>query len=146
MSWRHYFISFGLVSAFVLIGDPLSKATFIILAVAALLWAIPFYFETHRNRDKEASVTETLLATAWLWIRRIIGFIGGSLFILAGIWGFFVPMGRYSNLDHIYFSTAAVLIGLFCYWVALRGQGYRQVSLKDDSQLHAINRKRYKWK
>lgn len=119
-----------------------------LLAGSSLLWLAavcwPFavwrvwqvFFEERADPEALPTRTELLMASAWLWFRRIVL---GALALLFG------SIGVRGGLEN---DSAALLIGLglaaFSLWVALFGAG-RQSSMLDDRAVHAKRRARYKW-
>ena len=77
MNTPTYFGFLTLVGAGVLYLGGLNTGTFSVFLLAAGLGATPWYFET-RDRNVPPSVPEIVLATVWLWLRRLVCFgIGG---------------------------------------------------------------------
>ena len=114
----------------------------IVVALAmSTIFGLAWYFET---RDREAGPTqvEAILAWLWLWLRLIVGVVGGLLFLglplaivfLKGIGDVGAP--KPGTL------IVSALLGLLCLWVGFAGWSK---SIRRDPQLHAERRKRYGW-
>jgi hypothetical protein len=144
MSKLTYFTFVLVVAAVVLIRNGVTTTTVSVLLVAAALAAIPLYFGT-RDRSLPASSTERVAATAWVWLRRVIGVGVGTLMLVAAI-SFAVadsPPTGWSNrwLGVLLFA----FLGAFFVYVGLVGQGAKRYQWRDDVQLHRQNKRRYRW-
>ncbi|MFG6464349.1 hypothetical protein ACG04Q_22460 [Roseateles sp. DXS20W] len=98
------------------------------------IWEV--FFEDHLDSDVPPGRLEKLLATGWLWFRRIA-------LVCAAI--FFGYVGIRGGLEN---ESVALLVGLvlcaLSLWVAVFGGG-KQKSLSDDHEIHQRRRARYKW-
>ena len=107
------------------------------------LVALVSYFQ---SRSERATIAETLIATVWLAIRRIICF-SVSLLCAAGV----VLLSRQiisGNVTLIYFVGVATLIavGYIAYHCGRFGAGNRYLDFNDDKSAHNERRKRYGWR
>lgn len=105
---------------------------------------MPFYFAS--KRSGVPTVTETVIATVWLWFRRLMCWLGALGFAVVGV--SLVATGRMSNglLETVGAPLFCALMAMFLFYIGLVGQGNNQAQFKDDIQLHGENKKRYKWK
>lgn len=115
----------------------LSPGTMVAVLVWAILAAIPWYFGT-RNRSTEPSRLERILASLWVWFRRIIGVGAGALFLWAG-WD--IAWSTDSRL----MGGVLALLGFGCIYFGIVGQGWNSTDWRDDVDLHQDNKRRYKW-
>lgn len=114
-----------------------------VLAIAALVLALPWYFGT-RDRSKPATQIERALARCWLWFRRLVcGGISLLLFFFA-----FAPLIVESKLElswsNFFWVVGFSLVGLV---VALIGIfGYGGAYYGDNAgalKMYRENKKRY---
>lgn len=110
----------------------------------ALLAAIPWYFGT-RDRTRPPSQVEKVLATLWVWLRRLVGFtVGGALMIGAFSTATSNPAGK--SLTDIWLAVLALIAGgIFIFYLGFFGQGPKRSELGDDIRLHSENKRRYRW-
>ena len=120
-----------------------ATTTWIAVACCALLAAIPWYFGT-RDRAKAPTATERVAATMWVWLRRFVGVSAGLLMIAAGVHS--ALAGEPGRNFRDWLGTAFVIVmGLFCLYVGIIGQGAKQFQWQDDLRLHKQNKQRFRW-
>jgi hypothetical protein len=117
-----------------------------VLAIAAVLLAIPWYLST-RDRSKPPSSAERVVASGWVWFRRIVCFGIGVLcfhfasapwaFGLKGkpIWDAFLWTGGFLAV-----GVVVVALGVFGYGARYYGDN------RGAGKLHSDNKKRYGWR
>ena len=145
MTWPIYCVAVCILWAYFGFAKGLDAPMVTILSVASLLLAIPTYFETRRARSPDASRAERVLATIWLWLRRIIGGIGAAFFFAIAISSFVMPPSGASAEGRIVMPLVILGLGVFFLWVAWVGQGNKQHRFDDDWKLHRANVARF-WK
>jgi drug/metabolite transporter (DMT)-like permease len=104
-------------------------------------WGIDYYFRSRKS--EEPSKTEKNIANSWLAFRRLVCFVGAFVFLGAALTMSGPPSA--SLLENILVRLVLGVLGLFCIWVSVYGQGMNRYSLKDDVDLHKKNKKRYNW-
>jgi hypothetical protein len=114
-----------------------SWAALILSVGMTTLMCIPMYFQSRRS--KAPTQAETFFATAWLWLRRVLGWLLALMFLVASFSAAF--SGR-NLVPAVVFFVLAAAMGYFG-WV---GQGPSRGQMKDDIKLHKENKERYKWK
>ena len=144
MNTPTYFGFLTLVGVGVFYFGGVNVGTFSVFLFAAGLGAIPWYFET-RDRSAPPSVPEIVLATVWLWLRRLVGFGMGGYFWF-GAFTTVISNPQKKSFDDMWITALALAAGglLFLYLGSF-GQGHERSELKDDIRLHAENKKRYRW-
>lgn len=125
------------------------KAVFGFCFVAVFI-GISWYF--YSRRGKPPSAAETTAATAWLLVRRLVGFAGAAAFIFMSAMIGFTLYHRVNEIP-LAEALAAAASALFCLglaglcvWVAIFGQGERRGEWRDDVALHNENKRRYRWR
>jgi hypothetical protein len=135
-----------LIVAALLILVPVIRVVFGYGTPVQLLWApVGFWcvwqalFEDRLDGNTAPSVTERVIAGAWLWFRRIV---------LGTVALGFLCIAAYGTLHFKEGDLWVILIvaglGCFALWVALFGAGRHQ-SMSDDLEEHLRRRRRYKW-
>lgn len=107
---------------------------------------ISWYF--HSCRSSQPSTIETTIATAWLFVRRLVGFIGAVFFLFASVMVAFALFPQAAQLSILYRLGAAALFLVasgFCISVAIFGHE-RRSSLGVDIARHHENKRRYRWR
>ena len=139
-----YLAFFVLLALVAFLKGGLNSSTVYGFLLLAVVTAIPLYFGT-RDRQKPASTFETILATVWLWLRRLVCFTFGAG-LLFGAYSTVKsnPLGVPSS--DVWLATAALTTGgLFGLYLGVFGQGTNRSELRDDIRLHSENKKRYRW-
>jgi hypothetical protein len=82
---------------------------------------------------------------------RLILWLFVAAIAAGAVWGLFYgsplnPELILSFSERLAVSAVLLLIGAFCAWVGIFGQGNQRNSLKDDVALHRENQKRYGWR
>ena len=134
----------GIMSLMFFAKDGFSSKSITGVVIVATIAAIPWYFGT-RNRSAAPSRLEVVLATIWVWFRRLIGVIAGSFFLF-GAWKA-ATADTWGNGAASPWVAAVVLtgFGLFSLYLGLVGQGHERTAWRDDVALHQSNKRRYKW-
>ncbi len=91
-----------------------------------------------RDLNRPAGRLETVMASCWLWFRRIVSATVGGLVLVAAIWGT-LSGADWRMLGGLYF------LALFILYVGWFGQGNSRAHFNDDVALHRQNRRRYRW-
>ena len=144
MNTKGFFAFVALTTLLLFYKQGVSRGSIVAVLVVATLAAIPWYFGT-RDRSAEPSAFERVFATLWLWFRRVVGIGVGVLFLWAG-WGI-AHSGATSSktMSPFVAGTLVALIGLFCIYIGIIGQGWNRADWRDDVALHRHNKRRYKW-
>lgn len=116
-----------------------------VLVVFLMLAAIPWYFGT-RDRSLPPSRLELMLATMWVWFRRILGLTTGVLMTVAGGIAVFSESGAAVPPNRWIGSGFLILLGLCVVYFGFVGQGPRRLDWRDDVALHKENKRRYRWR
>ena len=144
MNTLTYFALLSLIGVVAFWRGGANSGTFLLLLMVAVLAAIPWYFGT-RDRTKPPSHVEKVLATIWVWLRRLVGFtVGGALMVGAFSTATSNPDGK-SPTDIWIAAVALVAGGIFFFYLGLFGQGDKKSELRDDLRLHSENKRRYRW-
>ena len=139
------FVAFALILATaVLLKNGVTGTSIGIVVAFLALAAIPWYFGT-RNRSADPSRTERVLATVWVWFRRIAGFTVGGLMILGAAFMAFSEAGVKEGPSRWSVAGGLFLFGLFLIYFGIIGQGTRRYDWRDDVELHKANKRRYRW-
>ena len=123
-----------------------ARAAFVLASVTTCVLFVT-YFSSRAHRP--AGRTESVMATAWLFVRRMVGFLGAATLIAgAVVVGFAVTpvLESVSLLLRVLLALVLAAVGCFCAWVGVFGQGADRYSFKDDVALHLANKRRYKWR
>ena len=139
-----YLALIGIISLLLFARDGFSSAGITGVAITAIIAAIPWYFGT-RNRSTSANLLEVVLATLWVWFRRLVGVVAGSFFLF-GAWKA-ATAETWGNGAASPWVAAVVLagFGIFSLYVGIVGQGWNKADWRDDVALHQNNKRRYKW-
>lgn len=144
MNAKTCFALVALLALLLLLEQGVSLGSIVAVLVVATLAAIPWYFGT-RDRSVKPSTLERTLATLWLWFRRIVGIGAGAIFLWAG-WGI-ARSGASDNgaTSPLLDGAFIALLGLFCIYIGIFGQGWNRADWRDDIDLYRHNKRRYKW-
>lgn len=118
-------------------------------ALASVTGCILFVAYLSSRIDRPASRTESVIAAGWLFFRRLVGFLGAASFLSFEVVVGFGMTTALENVSLILRGPLALLlavVGCFCAWVGVFGQGADRNSFKDDMALHLANKRRYKWR
>lgn len=124
------FILFGL-------GHPV-----VLVLVPVGFWALwQAFFEDRLESEVPPSTAERVLATAWVWVRRLV------------LWAIGLPLSAYSAIAVVgapdvrsaFGPLGGLFIGVFAMWVGAFGAG-RAKSTADDLSIHNKRKRRYEWK
>jgi hypothetical protein len=145
MTTAAYFTFALILATLFLFKFGLTGVSVSVLAAFLMLAAIPWYFGT-RNRSSPPSGLERVLASMWVWFRRILGLSMGVLMIVAGAYALFSEVGA-RGLPHRWLAAGLLIfLGLFLMYFAIVGQGHRRHDWRDDVALHKENKRRYRWR
>ena len=144
MNTKTFFAFVALLALLLFLKQGVSLGSIVAVLAVATLAAIPWYFDT-RDRSTEPSALERVLATLWLWFRRIVGISAGVIFLWAG-WGI-ARSGATANdaMSPLLVGPLIALLGLFCIYIGIVGQGWNRADWRDDIDLYRNNKRRYKW-
>ena len=144
MNTKTFFAFVALLALLLFLKQGVSLGSIVAVLVVLALAAIPWYFGT-RDRSTEPSALERVLATLWLWFRRIVGIGAGAIFLWAG-WGV-ARSGATANdaMSPLIVGPLIALLGLFCIYIGIVGQGWNRADWRDDIDLYRHNKRRYKW-
>jgi hypothetical protein len=123
-----------------------ARAAFVFASVTACVLFVT-YFSSRAHRA--AGRTESVVATAWLFVRRTVGFLGAVTLIGGAVvvgFGMSPALESVSLVLRVPLALVLAAVGCFCAWVGVFGQGADRYSFKDDVALHLANRRRYKWR
>lgn len=123
---------------------PFNRTSASIFLIAAFIFSMPFYFASKRSGQPTAA--ETVIATVWLWFRRLVCWFGALGFAAVSVW--LVAKADMSNglFETVGAPLFCAFMAMLLFYVGLVGQGYNRGHWKDDVQLHKENKQRYKWK
>lgn len=122
------------------------EAIFVFTFVAVMI-GIAWFFSSRRTTSP--STLETVAANTWLFVRRLVGFVGAILFLIASVavgFNLFAPAGEQDLLSRVVVALILILASAFCIWVAIYGQGSNRYAWRDDVALHRENKRRYRWR
>ena len=123
-----------------------AQAAFVFASVPAGVLLVT-YLSSHAHRP--ASRTESVIATAWLFFRRMVGFLAAVIFLAGAVaagCGVTPALESVSLVLRVPLALVLVAVGCLCAWVGVFGQGANRYSWKDDVALHSANKRRYKWR
>jgi len=144
MSKLTYLVLVIVVAAALLLRNGPSTAAVSVLLAFAALAAIPLYFAT-RDRSRPASGGERVAATAWVWVRRILG-VGMGLFMLTGAVFMAIADTGPPGLPNRWVGVFLLaFLGAFLVYFGFVGQGAHRYQWRDDVELHGQNKRRYRW-
>ena len=107
---------------------------------------ISWYF--HSCRSGQPFSIEATIATTWLFVRRLVGFIGAVFFLCLAVMVAFALFPQADQISILYRLGAAVFFLLasgFCISVAIFGHE-RRSGLRVDIARHRENKRRYRWR
>lgn len=113
--------------------------------------SIGFVWFLSQGRSKSPSTSESVIASSWLWFRRVVSFSGAVLFLVGAVW-FPIYGNPFRAGEHLTFLEGIVAIlfilalAALCVWVGIFGQGVSPRDWRDDVALHHENRRRYHWR
>ena len=122
------------------------KAIFVFTFVAVMIGISWFFYS---RRSTQPSALETFAANIWLFLRRLVGFVGAIFFLVASVavgFNLFSPALEHSLPSRIGVAIFLLLVSAFCIWVAIFGQGPNHYAWRDDVALHRENKRRYHWR
>lgn len=122
------------------------KAVFVFTFVAIFI-GIAWYF--YSRRSAPPTTFEILAANTWLFVRRLVGFVGALFFLVVSVMVGFALFPRAAELGLLERLGAALFLlmgSFFCIWVAIFGQGPNRYAWRDDIALHNENKRRYRWR
>ncbi len=144
VSTKVFFAFVVLVALMLVLRQGVSLGTIIAAVIVAALAAIPWYFGT-RDRSTEPSLLERILASLWVWFRRIVGIGAGGIFLWAG-WGIAHSKATADQaMSPLLAGGLIALLGLCCIYLGIVGQGWNRADWRDDVALYRHNKRRYKW-
>ena len=133
-----------LVGVSILYFVGVNTSTLLVFLLAAGLGAVPWYFET-RDRNAPPSLTEVVVATFWMWLRRLVGFGMGGYFLL-GAFTTVTTNPEKKSFDDMWLTALALAVGgLYFLYLGYFGRGHKSAELRDDIRLHSENKNRYRW-
>lgn len=116
---------------------------FPIIFVAVLI-GIQYYFQSRRSLT--ASKTEKVLATVWLWIRRLVCFLAAFLCLCGSLYAFYcVWTGAFFAMT-IVGMAAGVAFGYIFLHYGMYGSGFSRFNFSEDKPVHEQRKKRYGWR
>jgi hypothetical protein len=133
-----------LVGVSILYFGGVNTSTFLVFLLAAGLGAVLWYFET-RDRNAPPSLTEIVVATIWIWLRRLVGFGMGSYFLFGAFTTVTSNPDKKSFEDMWLTALALAAGGLYFLYLGYFGRGHKSAELRDDIRLHSENKNRYRW-
>jgi len=140
------YIAFALIlSVLLLVKSGVTSVSLGVLVAFLLLAAIPWYFGT-RDRSSPSSRLERVLATMWVWFRRILGVSMGILIFAGGLYALSSEAGAQGLPNRWIAGGLLILVGIFLIYFGIFGQGHRRYDWRDDIALHKENKRRYRWR
>jgi drug/metabolite transporter (DMT)-like permease len=138
--------------AIVEVEDIHTTAVFLFICLCVFIFVgvpicIILYFQTRRSAPP--STFETIAANIWLFLRRLICFIGATLFLFASVvsgFNLFSSGTEHPLLSRIGVALAFLLLAAFCIGVAILGKKRRTSPLREDIIQHRENKRRYRWR
>ncbi|MDP9603365.1 UNVERIFIED_ORG: hypothetical protein J2W38_003154 [Variovorax paradoxus] len=124
--------------------DPVGQAANMFFAGVCILLAFVFvwmgWWDDAVNDNAEPGRIERVVATTWLWMRRVLCWSAALVFL-----GMAVSMILNGVvLEHMPVFLIVLALGGMSLWVGLKGGGQVQ-SMGDDAAVHAERHKRYGW-
>ena len=108
----------------------------------SLLCGLVWYFESRQSRP--ASATETVLATAWKWLRRLLAF-SCTLLLLATAAAFALGFVGGSMWQRVGFTLFSLLMAFYLAHLGWYGDsGLR--NMRFDREHYREQKKRYHWR
>ena len=118
--------------------------TLLIVLIVAALFGFHWYFESRRSRAPTS--VERVLATAWLWIRRLVCFFAtGLCALLAGLLVMEMFRGK-MPLTGIIGVVLAISFGFVTFHWGLYGTGLKRYDYQEDKPVHEQRKRRYGWR
>ena len=109
---------------------------------SSLPCGLVWYFESRQSRPP--SVTETVLATAWKWLRRLLAF-SCTLLLLATAAAFALGFVGESGWQRVGFTLFSLLMAFYLAHLGWYGDsGLRSIRL--DREHYRKQKKRYHWR
>lgn len=109
---------------------------------SSLPCGLVWYFESRQSRP--ASATETVLATAWKWLRRLLAF-SCTLLLLATAAAFALGFFGESGWQRVGFTLFSLLMAFYLAHLGWYGDsGLRSIRL--DREHYRKQKKRYHWR
>jgi hypothetical protein len=127
----------------VMIAEGINDTTIVVFAPLASMIAVSWYF--YSRRSKPLTLIEKVAANSWLFIRRLVGFIGALVFVAIAVF-VFLPASDLTWQSRLGAVLFFLILSAFSLWVAIYGQGNNRYQFKDDIELHRHNKRRYKWR
>jgi len=118
--------------------------TFLPIIFVAGLIGVHYYFQSRRSVT--ASTTEKVLATAWLWVRRLVCFFAVFLCLCGSLYAFYcLGTGAFSAMT-IVGLAASIAFGYIFLHYGIYGAGLSRFSFSEDKPVHEQRKKRYGWR
>jgi hypothetical protein len=127
----------------VMIAEGINDTTIVVFAPLASMIGVSWYF--YSRRSKPLTLIEKVAANSWLFIRRLVGFIGALVFVAIAVF-VFLPASDLTWQSRLGAVLFFLILSAFSLWVAIYGQGNNRYQFKDDIELHRHNKRRYKWR
>jgi hypothetical protein len=144
MNLKLYSLSIVVMAVIVFTQVSFSRVSISVFLVAALIFWIPFYFAARRGQPPTKS--ETVMATLWMWFRRLLCWFAAVGFASGGIYLMLNADLSKGLFESIFVPLFVLWIAAFLAYVGLVGQGLNRAQFLDDLRLYRENKKRYKWK
>lgn len=116
-------------------------------AFIAVVGGVSWLFYSQRN--KQPTKFESIVATGWLFVRRVVCFAGALLFLVgAVIFAFDLLEGTavIGILTRLGYALFLLLLSAVCVLAAIHGWGQSLGDWKGGAILHSKNKKRYGWR
>lgn len=144
MNWLIYILFVLVLGVFLFAQTPFNRTSVSVFLIAVLIFSMPFYFAS--KRSGQPTTTEAVIATVWLWFRRLVCWVGALGFAATSVW-----LVVKADMSNGFFETVGAplfcaFMAMFLFYVGLVGQGNNRAQWKDDIRLHKENKQRYKWK
>ena len=110
----------------------------VIAGVASVLFATVWFLEV-RSRDQKASRSEIVVATAWRWVRIIVGF--AALIVLGAPPVAAIVLGAPLDGGLLLAMLISIASAALAVWVGI----YGSYTLGGDPQVHSARKRRYGW-
>ena len=117
---------------------------FVFVAVVVGFWWL-FYSQ----RNKQPTKFEKIVATGWLFIRRVVCFSGALLFLVGAIilaLNLIESTVVISTFARLGYALSLLGLTVLCFWAAIYGWGQHRGDWKGGEVLHSKNKKRYGWR
>jgi len=144
MNWKLYILFITVVGIALFSRTTIGSLPVIVYVVAALVFAIPFYFMARRS--EAPTTTETVMATLWLWLRRLLcSFMALGLAVVGIVLLLTFDLSK-GIIAGVVMPITAVLMGLICAFIGWFGVPNHGRRLPDYIRSYKENKQRYKWK